>query len=461
MTVTYTIGGGGGQPPSTTTPPTPPPPPTKLLPKYDVFLSFRGEDLRGNFIEHLYDRLSKEPGVNAFMDDKEKPKGYPLSTLLEAINRSTMSVVVFSSGFADSKCCLTELVRIVWRVQRKVHVALPVFFHVSTRDVGKQSGSYEAAFAVHEKNESPSKVKGWRNAMTAASRLTGWTFSGKDSEVDLIKDITRNIVQRLKDNNITAGPEPEPSTHHHTQAASHDFFAYQEQEHTAVIWICRMGGYESANSAKLVYHNTLAHTKSHPAPSHANQNDTSSYSFQSHELTKKPELKWTKKLSDDINLVRANNDNKKVLAAVDGMEKLSSLVVFATKTGWFGPGSQVVISTVDQNILEVVHVDMVDDNKYYRNMYLDVACFVKDKIGGGEMVKWVEKFIAGLPSEMVVKVYTRTFDNVEKRDNGELKIMNTVTDRSELPVVPAAAERRKFDLFGLFASCLGFAPASA
>ncbi|CAN1234038.1 Disease resistance protein RPV1 [Linum perenne] len=173
MTVTYTIGGGGGQPPSTTTPPTPPPPPTKLLPKYDVFLSFRGEDLRGNFIEHLYDRLSKEPGVNAFMDDKEKPKGYPLSTLLEAINRSTMSVVVFSSGFADSKW-------IVWRVQRKVHVALPVFFHVSTRDVGKQSGSYEAAFAVHEKNESPSKVKGWRNAMTAASRLTGWTFSGKE-----------------------------------------------------------------------------------------------------------------------------------------------------------------------------------------------------------------------------------------------------------------------------------------
>ncbi|CAN1139999.1 Disease resistance protein RML1A [Linum perenne] len=44
------------------------------------------------------------------MDDKKLPRGETIKTSMStAIERSRLSVVVFSSGYADSKWCLDEL----------------------------------------------------------------------------------------------------------------------------------------------------------------------------------------------------------------------------------------------------------------------------------------------------------------------------------------------------------------
>ncbi|KAL4560196.1 hypothetical protein LXL04_032345 [Taraxacum kok-saghyz] len=41
---------------------------------YDVFLSFRGEDTRKNFVGHLYDALERQ-GIRTFKDDERLEKG--------------------------------------------------------------------------------------------------------------------------------------------------------------------------------------------------------------------------------------------------------------------------------------------------------------------------------------------------------------------------------------------------
>ncbi|RVW13453.1 TMV resistance protein N [Vitis vinifera] len=41
---------------------------------YDVFLSFRGEDTRKNFTDHLYNSLFAY-GIHTFRDDEEVEKG--------------------------------------------------------------------------------------------------------------------------------------------------------------------------------------------------------------------------------------------------------------------------------------------------------------------------------------------------------------------------------------------------
>ena len=46
--------------------------------KYDVFLSFRGEDIRNNFMDHLFTTLT-EKGINTFKDDEKVEKGKSLS----------------------------------------------------------------------------------------------------------------------------------------------------------------------------------------------------------------------------------------------------------------------------------------------------------------------------------------------------------------------------------------------
>ncbi|KAL9437581.1 hypothetical protein AB3S75_023447 [Citrus x aurantiifolia] len=53
--------------------------------KYDVCLSFRGEDTRKNFTDHLYAALDQK-GIIVFRDDKELETGESISPgLFEAI----------------------------------------------------------------------------------------------------------------------------------------------------------------------------------------------------------------------------------------------------------------------------------------------------------------------------------------------------------------------------------------
>ncbi|RVW64939.1 TMV resistance protein N [Vitis vinifera] len=81
--------------------------------KYDVFLSFRGEDTRNNFTAHLYDALHCK-GINAFIDADKLRIGEIISpALLSAIEGSRFSIVVLSENYASSRWCLEELVKIL------------------------------------------------------------------------------------------------------------------------------------------------------------------------------------------------------------------------------------------------------------------------------------------------------------------------------------------------------------
>ncbi|PRQ49650.1 putative TIR domain-containing protein [Rosa chinensis] len=94
---------------------------------YDVFLSFRGEDTRKTFTGHLYSNLDNK-GIDTFIDDG-LTKGEDISQeLLEVIERSKISVVVFSANYASSKWCLDELVKIIQCKESKHQIVYPIFY---------------------------------------------------------------------------------------------------------------------------------------------------------------------------------------------------------------------------------------------------------------------------------------------------------------------------------------------
>ena len=79
---------------------------------YDVLLSFRGEDTRKNFTNHLYNSLVAY-GTHTFRDDEEVEKGEDIkSGLSRAIQGSKIFIIIFSKNYATSKWCLNELVKI-------------------------------------------------------------------------------------------------------------------------------------------------------------------------------------------------------------------------------------------------------------------------------------------------------------------------------------------------------------
>ncbi|XP_054803386.1 disease resistance protein RUN1-like [Prosopis cineraria] len=80
--------------------------------KYDVFLSFRGEDTRDNFTSHLYEALCKA-NIRTFMDHKLH-KGDNISPiLLRTIEESEISLIIFSQDYASSTWCMEELIHIM------------------------------------------------------------------------------------------------------------------------------------------------------------------------------------------------------------------------------------------------------------------------------------------------------------------------------------------------------------
>ena len=140
--------------------------------KYDVFLSFRGEDTRTSFTDHLYVAL-KQRGIVTFRDEENLEIGKFISLeLLKAIKESRFAIVILSRNFVSSTWCLDELTKIIGCLKETTTTVLPIFYDVDPSDVRKQTGTFAQAFSKHEEHfkDDIEKVQTWRVALeTVAS----------------------------------------------------------------------------------------------------------------------------------------------------------------------------------------------------------------------------------------------------------------------------------------------------
>ncbi|XP_024162336.1 disease resistance protein RUN1 [Rosa chinensis] len=168
---------------------------------HDVFLSFRGEDTRKTFTDHLCTALMNA-GFRTFRDDNDLQRGEYIKPELEkAIEQSRSSVIVFSKDYASSGWCLDELLMIMERRRTADHIVLPVFYDVDPSHVRKQTGSLAKAFAGHERNQFLKyKVKRWREALTEAADLSGMVLQNEADghESKFIKKVVKVIEDRLR-----------------------------------------------------------------------------------------------------------------------------------------------------------------------------------------------------------------------------------------------------------------------
>ena len=143
-----------------------------------MFLNFRGEDTRRNFVSHLSAALSNA-GLNVFLDDWKLDKGQMLLTdISRAIEGSNISIVVFSKTYAESSWCLCEL-EMIMECQRTLgQLVLPIFYNVDPSDVRHQKGAFGQAFvgltATFSGLGMQKKVPGWKRALKDAANLVGW-----------------------------------------------------------------------------------------------------------------------------------------------------------------------------------------------------------------------------------------------------------------------------------------------
>jgi len=145
------------------------------LKMYDVFLRFRGKEVRENFVKSLNEALVQK-GEKTFMDSENLMMGQDFpSKLKEAIEQSR-TYVVFSENYAESWWCLKELVQILGRRTEQNKTAATVapgeVRGQNPREVNGKKQSYEKALTDHMRASLGSaRSKKRKKAITKAANV--------------------------------------------------------------------------------------------------------------------------------------------------------------------------------------------------------------------------------------------------------------------------------------------------
>ncbi|CAN1830482.1 Disease resistance protein L6 [Linum perenne] len=149
--------------------------------EYEVFLSFRGPDVRRTFADCLYSSLVRSK-IRTFRDEEDLWKGETIGpSLVKAITESKIHIPIFTIGYASSRWCLQELAKMVdcrktgGEGGKGQQVILPVFYFITPRDVRHpDSGPYKEAFEVHNQSHDPVTISGWKEALKEVGVMKGW-----------------------------------------------------------------------------------------------------------------------------------------------------------------------------------------------------------------------------------------------------------------------------------------------
>ncbi|KAI8004899.1 TMV resistance protein N [Camellia lanceoleosa] len=448
---------------------------------YDVFLSFRGEDTRKNFTDHLYAALV-QAGIHTFIDDDELPRGHDISSaLLKSIEESRISIVVFSTNYASSRWCLDELVKIIECNKTRGQLLLPIFYDVDPSDVRHQTGCFGEAFGRHYMDEME-KVEVRRAALSEAANLSVWDLQNvaNGHEAKFIRKIVEEVSCKLDHTFLNVAKHPVGIE---SRVGHINLMLSIGSDDVRMIGIYGLGGIGKTTIAKAVYNHISLQFQG--SCFLANVREVAGQlnglvQLQEQLLCALLGRKNLKIGSVDrgINLMKERLHSKRVLIVLDDVDQLSQLNTLAGNRDWFGPGSRIIVTTRDEHLLKGLKVDeryMAEELNHEESLqlfswhafgetnplenYADLAngivsCanglpltleVLGSNLFGRNMVEWKRAFdkLQQIPHEKIQKKFRISFDAIDD-DNLSSLILDTGSMRSPSPC------RRLFSIYLFF-----------
>nr|XP_028958200.1 TMV resistance protein N-like [Malus domestica] len=317
--------------------------------KYDVFLSFRGEDTRLGITSHLHAALIQKK-IETYIDNRLQRGEEIGPALLEAIEKSTISVIIFSQNYASSSWCLDELVHILKCKNREGRMVIPVFYDINPSDVRKQHGSHEVAFAQLEKRFDKDKVQKWRDALTTAANLSGFDHSNKSgTEADLIQKVVDHIwTQLCRESSCDlkgyVGIESRIKK-------IESLLSIHSPDACITVGIWGMGGIGKTTLAETVFHRLSSKFEASCFVKNVRENSEKADGLDHLEKTLLKEILKEEGLSIGAHGVRKRLSRTKVLIVLDNVSSSMQMERLAGSRLQFGTGSRIIITTRDRGTL--------------------------------------------------------------------------------------------------------------
>ncbi|XP_010243120.1 PREDICTED: TMV resistance protein N-like [Nelumbo nucifera] len=334
---------------------------------YDVFLSFRGEDTRKNFTDHLYTALVQR-GINTFRDDEALRRGEEITPDLEkAIEESRIAIAVLSRNYASSRWCLEELVKILECRKTKGQWVIPLFYDVDSSDVREQTGSFAEAFARHETRsdlgEITEKVRRWREALAQVADLSGLDLKqvADGYQSKFIERVVEEVITKLNPRHFDIAVYPVGID---SRVKRMTRLLDVSSDDVRIIGVCGMGGIGKTTITKAFYNLTFDKFKAISFLQNVrevSQKPNGLVSLQEQLLS---DILMTKNLNissvdKGITVIQERLRSKRVLIILDDVNHRNQLNALARSRNWFGGGSRIIITTRDMHLLELLKVDKI------------------------------------------------------------------------------------------------------
>ncbi|KAG7532646.1 P-loop containing nucleoside triphosphate hydrolase [Arabidopsis thaliana x Arabidopsis arenosa] len=382
-------------------------------PQHQVFINFRGTELRNNFISHLEKALLNKK-VNVFIDIRER-MGKDKENLFQRIRESRITIAVISSKYTESKWCLNELAEVQKCVKAETMEVFPVFYKVDVGTVEELKGEFGENFKKLVEQHHSEREK-WERALKFVTTKLGLRVDEKSFECDIIDHVVEDVMKAINEIPTDQGTKsprgdiivlPEGNIRGESESSSSwsskasPFFGietrleqlkekldFESNEVTRVVGVVGMPGIGKTTLAKKVLEDwgyEFSHTMFLD-----DVREKSKYpeihNLQMELLCGLTNIKYERKEQTETDLLlkflKVEVSKNKVLFVIDDVSEKSQIEKILGEREWLKEGSKVLITTNSKSVVkgmvnETYLVPGLSDNdalNYFERHAFSVSC---------------------------------------------------------------------------------------